>query len=111
MVDWKREIAIAYLVNEKLAEVDVDGIWPFHVPQVAASEESICEVERRFGEPLDPSYRGFLAHADGWKGFAIGIDLFGTRDLLGGPHMERAEEILNALEGLEESYGVARNVL
>lgn len=111
MDDWKKEIAVAHLVKQKLAEVDVEEIWPFHLPEIAASEETLRHVEHRIGEPLDASYRAFLVHADGWDGFAIAVDLFGTRDLIGGPRKERAERLLDALDGLEEFSGVNRHAL
>jgi hypothetical protein len=50
--------------------------------KVAASEEALKLVEQRLGA-LDPDYRQFLKHADGWRGFYQWVDLFGTKELLG----------------------------
>ena len=44
MIDWKREIAIAYLVKQRVAEVDSNHLWEFHLPELAATEEAIVNA-------------------------------------------------------------------
>ncbi len=43
--EWKKRIAIAYMVKQKISEVDVDGLWSLQYPELAASEEQIVEAE------------------------------------------------------------------
>jgi hypothetical protein len=40
--DWKKEIGVACLVKQHVAELDKQGLWPVHLPEVAASQ---CQVE------------------------------------------------------------------
>jgi hypothetical protein len=96
--DWKQRIGVMALVKQKLAEVDTEGLWEHHLPRVAASEERLREVEEHLGEPLDPSLRGFLRHADGWPSFFQTVDLFGSDDFLGSDLFRHAQEMLGFLE-------------
>jgi hypothetical protein len=96
--DWKERIAVMALVKQKLAEVDAEGLWEYHLPRVAASQERLREVEAHLGEALDPSYRDFLLHADGWPAFYQTVDLFGSEELLGSDRFRHAEEMLGYLE-------------
>jgi hypothetical protein len=96
--DWKQRIAVMALVKQKLAEVDTEGLWEYRLPRVAASQERLAQVEAHLGEALDPSYRDFLRHADGWPAFYQTVDLFGSDDLLGGDRLRHAEEMLGYLE-------------
>jgi len=106
MDDWRKQIAIAHLVKQQVAELDVDGLWPHHFPEVAASQEKIERVEEILGECLDARYREFLLFADGWKGFYHSVDLFGTDDLVGGLRLEIAKSLIEALQPLEIVSGV-----
>lgn len=96
--DWKERIAVMALVKQKLAEADTEGLWEYHLPRVAASEDRVREVEAHLGQALDPSYRAFLRHADGWPALYQTVDLFGSEDLLGGERFRHAEEMLGYLE-------------
>jgi len=96
--DWKQRIVDLVLVKQKLAEVDTRGLWEHRLPAVAATEAKLRTVEAHIGEALDPSYRAFLLHADGWPAFYQTIDLFGSDDLMGGPRFEHAVEMLNYVE-------------
>ena len=108
MDDWKKHIGIAFLVKKEVASVDEQGLWPFHLPEVAASIEDICEVESKTGQQLDSQYREFLTYANGWKAFFQSIDLFGTEDLNGTPLHRRACELIDSLEPLDALIGIDR---
>jgi hypothetical protein len=110
--DWKQRIAVMALVKQKLAEVDTEGLWEHRLPRVAASQERLREVEAHLGEALDPSYRDFLRHADGWPAFYQTVDLFGSDDLLGGERFRHAEEMLGYAEDEQlASPGLRRDLL
>ena len=90
----------------------MEGVWPHHLPEVAADEAEVGDVERALGHPLDDRYRDFLRHANGWQGFFQAVDLFGTHDFVGGPRCQRALELLGTLEPLKELCGLeARELL
>lgn len=97
-MDWKEEIVKLVFVKQLLAEVDVEHIWPHHLPEVAASEDDIKAVEKHLGYSLDRKYADFLRHANGWKGFYQSVDLFGTSDLIDGSRMSHAKEMLYATD-------------
>ena len=71
---------------------DCDGEW-----SVAATEVELADAERHLGHRLDARYRAFLGCANGWRAFYQSVDLFGTRDLIGGPRMQNAEFMFNSL--------------
>jgi hypothetical protein len=108
MDDWKKHIGIAFLVKKEVASVDEQGLWPLHLPEVAATNEAICEIESKIGQPLDCRYREFLTYANGWKGFFQSIDLLGTEDLKGTPLLQRACELIDSLEPLDALIGIDR---
>jgi len=85
-------------IKRAIADVDVGGLWEFHLPRVAATQESLRSVEDALGFDLDPQHRQFLTYADGWPSFLQSVDLFGTDDLGGGPRMQIACELLAGLE-------------
>lgn len=105
-MDWKRELVVAHLVKQKVAEADVGGLWEHILPEVAATERDIDAVERELGFRVDPQYRAFLLHADGWRAFHHTLDIFGTRDLLGGDRAEIAAEILATFDDLQAVCGI-----
>ncbi|WP_211841568.1 SMI1/KNR4 family protein [Rudaeicoccus suwonensis] len=86
------------LVKQALSEVDTKKLWYFRLPRIAASEETLRRVEAHLGESLDPQYREFLLHADGWPTFYQVVDLFGSGDLLGGGAALRGAEMLSYVE-------------
>lgn len=86
------------LIKQAIAELDKNGLWEYRLPGLAASEEKLVAVEKLLGEPLDPSYRRFLAHAGGWLAFLQTVDLFGADDLLGGSRAAHAAELLGDIE-------------
>jgi hypothetical protein len=96
--DWKQRIVELVLVKQKLAELDTKGLWQYRLPAVAASGERLEAVEAHLGEALDPAFREFLLHADGWPAFYQTVDLFGSEDLLGGSRSRQGVEKLNYVE-------------
>lgn len=85
-------------IKQAISEVDAEGLWEFHLPRVAAKPEALRGVEEVLGFQLDPEYREFLGYADGWPSFFQSVDLFGIDDLVGGPRMDIARQLLAGLE-------------
>lgn len=110
-MDWKRELVIAHLVKQKVAEVDVDHLWESTLPEVAASPDQLRVLEARLGYALDPQYREFLLHANGWRAFEQRVDIFGAEDFLGGPRAVRAIALIESLEPLEPLCGFGKHDL
>ena len=108
-MDWKRELVIAHLVKEKIAEVDVDELWENTLPEVAASEDQLRSLEARLGYELDPQHRDFLRHANGWRALMQDIDVLGIEDLVGGPRATRVAELVDSLEPLEPLCGLGKS--
>jgi hypothetical protein len=98
MTDWKQRIVELVLVKQKLAELDTKGLWQYRLPAVAATEAKLRAVEAHLGEALDPGYRAFLLHADGWPAFYQSVDLFGSDDLVSSDRYLHAAEMLNFVE-------------
>jgi hypothetical protein len=105
---WEDRIAVTFIVKQELRRVDLQGLWPFYYPEVAATEEQLAAAEGCLGHAIDEGYRGFLARADGWKGFIRALDLFGTEDLMGSALMGHAMGQLEVIDGegpLEQEIG------
>jgi hypothetical protein len=96
--DWKKEIAVGWLVKQAMMELDKHKVFPYHLPEVAASESQILEAERQIGHTLDASYKAFLRHANGWQSFWQTSDLFGTDDLIRGKRKDNGEFSLSMLD-------------
>ncbi|MBS2965649.1 SMI1/KNR4 family protein [Actinocrinis puniceicyclus] len=111
--NWKERIVQMVLVKQRLEEVDTEGLWEYRLPRVAASEETLQQVEAAIGMPLDPEYRDFLNHAGGWPAFYQSVDLFGPDELLGSPEFAAAREALLSMEdaALAECGEAPRNLL
>ncbi|MED4461925.1 SMI1/KNR4 family protein [Metabacillus fastidiosus] len=92
-------------VRQEMQKYDKKKLWDYYLPETAAAESEIMEAENCLGFFLDPYYKEFLKHANGWKGFSQTIDLFGTEELCQSGDMEYANMILNAIENslIEES--------
>jgi hypothetical protein len=97
--DWKTEIAVAWKVLQAVQDADREGLWSYHLPRVAASEQELRDIEGILGFGIDPMYRAFLSYANGWPDFHHSADLFGTNELRGGQLMGRAKEMLSAVDG------------
>ncbi len=87
--DWKASIAKIAYWKQIINENDKLGAFPWHLPRVAASDARIAEAEAHIGASFSAPYRELLSLADGWRGFCVSTDLFGTEDFLG----ERAIEV------------------
>lgn len=80
---WPDLIGHMILLQQQIDELDPGGPYTYALPRVAASQERLQHVEAVRGEPLDPGYREFLGHADGWPEFSLSLQLMGTKELLG----------------------------
>ena len=98
ITDYSIAIGHAWLVRQEMMELDKLKIWPYHLPEVAATDEQIFKAEKHLAHPIDPRYKAFLKRANGWPAFYQAVDLFGTDDLIGGPRNENAEFILSFLD-------------
>jgi hypothetical protein len=98
LTDWRSEIVRGVLVQQRLRELDVKGIWKYHLPEVAASDDEITATERKLGYRLDSAYRQFLRYANGWRSFYQDVDILGTAGLVGGAVMDAARTQLAAVE-------------
>ncbi|MCW1929660.1 SMI1/KNR4 family protein [Bhargavaea beijingensis] len=98
MSSWKDKIATMCLVKQELMKRDKTQLWPHHLPEVGAEEDQLKEAETALGYSLDPLYRDFLLHVDGWKGFYQTVDLFGSEQLRGSDIMGYAVTLLNSIE-------------
>jgi hypothetical protein len=97
-VEWKKQIAIAFVVKQRIWELDLGRLWELHHPELAATEEQLRAVEAHLRFSLPVQYRQFLGCANGWQCFFLNVDLFGVEDLLGSDRMGMALEVLEWLE-------------
>jgi hypothetical protein len=86
--------------------VAVDPLYRYLRPPPGATEKGIDATERKLGFRLDPSYRRFLAHADGWPGFFHNIDLFSTGQLVAGPGLDSVHTGLAAIGDEDFQTGI-----
>ncbi len=98
--NWPVLIGTLVQVQQALAQVD-GGLWPHHYPEVKAGKHQVDHAEQKLGFSLPSSYRDFLLHADGWKGFFQSIDLFGCGELVGGKHREYFEATYGRLNSAQ----------
>ena len=96
-MDWHREIAIAQAVLAKVSQADTRKLWSYHKPEEPASNEAIEAVEREFGYPLPPDLREFYGLANGWKCIYQNVHLLGVEDLVSGPKLRRANDLLQSI--------------
>jgi hypothetical protein len=97
-------VLIAELVRIKSQLHGVDGgLWPYHLPELKATDEQIARVEDDLGVELPSSYREFLRHANGWRGFFQTVDLLGCDDLTGGRYQEYYRSLVDALRPPERA--------
>lgn len=81
--DWKADIARVVYWKQIAAEHDRANALPWKLPRVGATPQAIDAAERTLGRRLPSQFREFLGFADGWQGFHISTDLFGTPDFVG----------------------------
>lgn len=98
VTDWKKEIAVAWYVQEQTAMLDQDNCWEYFPPRVGATEADLVLAEATIGHRLDEHYREFLRFANGWQCFYQRVNLFGTEELCGGAQMATACLLLEAIE-------------
>lgn len=103
-IDWKAEIARIVYWKQAAAEHDYANALPWKLPRVGATSQAIAEAERALGHKLPRQFREFLALADGWQGFYVSTDLFGTPELI-------AHRWQNAMERPELQEFMSRNSL
>lgn len=106
-MDWPTQISRMAYVKCKINEADIQNIWPYHLPEVAATKIQLLEVEQCLEKFADPLYFNFLSYANGWKGIYQYVDLFGTVDLIVSPLMSYAKGLLDAIE---DSYFDQKNI-
>lgn len=93
MEGCKRNIAALLNVRNKLMEADKQGMWEYHFPEAAATQEEVKELQEKLKLTLSEEYKTFLLCANGWKCFFQMVDLFGTNELIS-DKMEAARELL-----------------
>ena len=86
MTDWKAEIARIVYWKQVAADHDKNNTLSWHLPRVGAKQETIKLAEEAIGILFSSQLKEFLACADGWQGFHVLTDLYGTEEfLLGKP--------------------------
>src|SRR3974390_2998638 len=93
-MDWKLEISRVIYWKQIIADNDRLRAYPWHLPRVGAKPEEIALAEKAAGMEFSPEYKEFLSYADGWQGFVITVDLFGTKEFLEG----RTRKVLERTE-------------
>lgn len=86
--EWKASIVKIVHWKQVANEHDKLGAFPWHFPKVATNEAQIVEAETFMGSSFSAPYREFLGLANGWNGFILSTDLFGTEDFLNGRALE-----------------------
>lgn len=92
--DWRPPIVEMVVTKEQLKKVDPEGLFPYFLPEVAATEQEVDVAERALGISLDEDHRTFLKFANGWKCFIQEITLLGAGDLGSGELWESAKSAL-----------------
>ena len=82
--DWKTEIARIAYWRQVAAEHDELHALPWHLPRVGASPAEIRKAQETANFNFPAEYSEFLMFANGWKGFFVSTDLYGTSDFLSG---------------------------
>lgn len=95
--DFRIAIGAAWQIKQEMMEWDLKHIWPYHLPELAATNDQIRLVESQLGYPIDTRYKAFLLCANGWPGFYQTVDLFGTKDLVEGDRKENSEVMLSLI--------------
>jgi hypothetical protein len=94
--NWPALIGTMARAKEALSEVD-DGLWPYTIPKLKATEAEVVLAERALGIAFPKSYRSFLLHANGWGAFFQAVDLLSTGELVAGQHLSYAREMMSGL--------------
>jgi len=83
-IDWKAEIARIVYWKQIAADHDTKRALPWHLPRVGAKLEDIASAENAITTSFPQQFKEFLSYADGWQGFYVLTDLFGTKEFLDG---------------------------
>lgn len=103
--DWEKEIAKALDVQNANERLDATHLWDYYPPNAPATEEELAMAHWHLGFSLDPHYKRFLSHANGWRCFMENVDLFGTEELRGGPPMQEALEMVDVIgDAMEDPH-------
>lgn len=65
-------------------EHDELGAFPWNLPKLAANKYRIAQAETSMGMSFSAPYMEFLNLANGWNGFIVSTDLFGTEEFING---------------------------
>src|SRR5690625_7318597 len=79
-------------VKQGLAAWDPKGIFPHHLPEVAATPENIDAAEAALGISLDAEHRALLTYADGWQALYQDVALLGAAQVVRSPARDAALE-------------------
>ena len=99
-IDWKAEIARIVYWKQITAEHDAKKALPWHLPRVGATEGGISLAENAVGMSFPQQFKEFLGYADGWQGFYVLTDLFGTKEFVEGRYKSVGQrpELISFLE-------------
>jgi hypothetical protein len=87
-INWKSEIVRLAMIKQSIANLDKKKALLWALPNLAACEDDLLAAERAVARRLPAGYREFLRFANGWRGFCVLTDLFGTKDLIEGKGAE-----------------------
>lgn len=90
-VDWKAEIARTWHWKQIAAAHDKAGALPCKLPRVGARPEEIASAEHAVGRVFPAEFKEFISLANGWQGFYVLTDLFGTPDFMNGRSQKALE--------------------
>jgi hypothetical protein len=110
MTDWKLMISQLVLIKEEIYKADKEGLWPYTLPKVAATEEQLTEFQKKLGRKLPGEYLEFLRHANGWYWFHQSTDLLSVDDFFN----DKYEESISLFFDSDEYYveaGIEKNDL
>ncbi|MFI9407365.1 SMI1/KNR4 family protein [Nocardia sp. NPDC052316] len=79
-IDWTRMLAEMAAIN-RFAKQQSDYV-DATIPYPGADDSAVNAAEQRLGLHLDPEYREFLGHADGWPRWDGHQSLLGTREMV-----------------------------
>ncbi|MEY2849446.1 MAG: hypothetical protein RI885_2113 [Actinomycetota bacterium] len=109
MTHWPTKIVELVRVKEQIAVVDVDRIFPYTIPAVAAESDRLDAYEENTGLVLDPGHRSFLEAANGWRAFLETQDLLSVEQLASGEHRDVFTEWIDSAppQALAQGYSSA----
>jgi hypothetical protein len=96
--DWANLIGQVATCRNELASIQPDN-WPNSFGGIAATGESIAVAEHDLGFALDPDYREFLLHLNGWPDFYSDISILALDQLGHGAAWARACQLLEIFYG------------